>query len=100
MNNNVFKVVVLTLGATALMATSLVRAQEATTLDELLGFVKQGQVTEALENKKREAEFKSAEADQARKLQEAKAERARQERISLRLEKRFEKNELLIADKQ
>lgn len=100
MNKNVFKAAILTMGATVAMASTSVFAQEAKTLDELLGFVKQGQVTEARENKKREAQFRSAKADQARKLEEAKAERARQERLSVKLEKQFEKNELLIADKQ
>lgn len=100
MNKNVFKAAILTMGATLTMASSSVFAQEAKSLDELLGFVKQGQVTEARENKKREAEFISAKADQARKLEEAKAERLRQERLSLKLEKQFEENELLIADKQ
>lgn len=100
MNKNVFKAAILTMGATVAMASSTVFAQEAKSLDELLGFVKQGQVTEARENRKREAEFKNAKADQQRKLNEAKAERARQERLSLKLEKQFAKNELLIAEKQ
>ena len=57
MNKNVFKAAILTMGATLTMASSSVFAQEAKSLDELLGFVKQGQVTEARENKKREAQF-------------------------------------------
>ncbi len=83
----------------ALLATTAV-AQDAKSLDELLGFVKQGQIDEAKENKAREAKFTAAKADQKRMLEEAKAERARQERISTRLEKTFEENELLIAEKQ
>ncbi len=83
-----------------LMAATSSVAQEAKTLDELLGYVKQGQVDEAKENRAREQRFANAKADQARLLEEAKAERARQERISAQLEKQFEENELLIADKQ
>ena len=75
-------------------------AQESKTLDELLGYVKQGQIDEARENRAREQRFTAAKADQARLLAEAKAERTRQERVSARLEKRFEDNELLIAGKQ
>jgi biopolymer transport protein ExbB len=83
----------------SLTATSAL-AQEAKSLDELLGFVKEGQIAEAKENKAREREFINAKADQQRLLDEAKAERARQERISAQLEKTFEDNELLVAEKQ
>ena len=75
-------------------------AQESKSLDELLGYVKQGQIDEARENRAREQRFTAAKADQARLLTEAKAERTRQERVSARLEKSFEDNELLIAGKQ
>jgi biopolymer transport protein ExbB len=74
--------------------------QQANSLDELLDFVKQGQTGEARENRAREQRFQAAKADQQRMLDEAIAERARQERISAELEKTFEDNELLIADKQ
>ena len=75
-------------------------AQDAKTLDELLGFVKQGQVSEAKENRAREKRFAGAKADQARLLKESEAERARQERLSAQLEDKFEANELLVAAKQ
>jgi biopolymer transport protein ExbB len=88
------------LGALFTFAASSALAQEAKSLDELLGFVKQGQITEAKENKAREQEFINAKADQQRMLNEAKAERTRQEKISADLEKRFEENELLVAEKQ
>ena len=82
------------------LLAATVAAQESKSLDELLGYVKQGQIDEARENRAREQRFVAAKADQARLLAEARAERTRQERISARLEKRFEDNELLIAEKQ
>jgi biopolymer transport protein ExbB len=86
-------------GAITLSATTAV-AQDARSLDELLGFVKQGQVGEAKENRAREQKFANAKADQARLLKEAEAERLRQEGISAQLEDKFEANELLVAAKQ
>ncbi len=76
------------------------RAEAAANLQQLLEFVKQGQVTEASENRAREARFNAAKNDQARLLKEAEAERAREERRSAQLEDTFEANELLVADKQ
>ena len=76
------------------------RAEAAENLNQLLQFVKQGQTTEARENKAREERFAKAKADQARLLKEAEAERERQERLSTQLENKFEDNELLIAAKQ
>ena len=87
-------------GALMTFAATATVAQEAKSLDELLEFVKQGQITEARENRSREQAFTNAKADQKRLLEQAKAERARQERISAELEKLFEENELLVADKQ
>jgi biopolymer transport protein ExbB len=100
MSTRNFKAALLTFGAIVSLASAPVFAQEAKSLDDLLGFVKKGQVSEAKENKAREQAFSKAKADQQRLLNEAKAERARQERISVELEKQFEENELLVADKQ
>jgi biopolymer transport protein ExbB len=75
-------------------------AQEAQSLDQLLNFVKQGQVTEAKENRTREANFAKDKASQATALKRAEAERTRQEQLSAQLEKTFEDNDLLIAAKQ
>ena len=76
------------------------RAEAAKSLEELLEFVKRGQVAEQQENREREQRFAREKANQAQLLKEAEAERARQERISAQLEDQFEENELLIADKQ
>ena len=76
------------------------RAEAAANLDQLLEFVKQGQVTEASANRQREARFEAAKDDQERLLNEAEAERAREERRSAQLEETFNNNELLVAEKQ
>jgi biopolymer transport protein ExbB len=75
-------------------------AQEARTLDQLLEFVKRGQVTEARENRAREQRFARDKANQAAELNKAEAERARLEELSAQLEDIFEENELLVAAKQ
>lgn len=75
-------------------------AQEAKSLDELLGFVKQGQAAEAKENRQREQRFANDKANQAAELKRAQEERARQEALSTELENTFEENELLIAAKK
>ncbi len=87
------------LGALTLSAGSTL-AQEARTLDELLGFVKKGQVQESKENSAREQRFSKNKANQAAELQRAEAERVRQEELSTQLENAFEENELIIAAKQ
>lgn len=95
--NKIFPALVL---GGALVMSGTAGAQEAATLDQLLGLVKQGQATEARENAERERQFAAAKTDQARLLREAETERARQEQESTRLENLFEENELLVAAKQ
>ncbi|MFV0277518.1 MAG: energy transducer TonB, partial [Parahaliea sp.] len=90
--------VVLT-GALTLSAGSAL-AQEAQTLDQLLDFVKKGQVTEARENRDREQRFAQAKAEQANMLKQAENERAAEENRSSELEATFEENELLVTEKQ
>lgn len=75
-------------------------AQEAQSLDQLLDFVKKGQIAESKENRAREQRFAKDKANQAAALKSAEAERARQEQLSTQLENQFEENELLIAAKQ
>lgn len=98
MNINVIKSAVF--AAALAVSSSAVVAQEAKSLDELLNFVKQGQSSEAKENRAREARFRKAKNDQARLLAEAKALRKQEEARSARLEKNFEENELKVAEKQ
>ncbi|PIE37436.1 MAG: energy transducer TonB [Gammaproteobacteria bacterium] len=77
-----------------------VLAQEAQSLDQLLSFVKKGQVTEARENRKREQAFKNAKAEQAKMLKAAEARRAEEEARSAKLEDKFSANELMVTEKQ
>jgi biopolymer transport protein ExbB len=112
MKTTILKAAAFTLGAVVSLgaATSIAQdtapaapapqEEQASSLDQLLEFVKKGQTSEAAENRQREQRFVAAKADQQRLLDEAKAERARQEVISAQLENAFEENELLIADKQ
>ena len=86
-------------GALAVSGGSVL-AQQAKSLDELLGFVKQGQTTESRENRQREQRFANDKAGQAAELKRAQDERARQEALSTELENAFEENELLIAAKE
>lgn len=87
---------------TAVLAVSsgTAMSQDARSLDQLLNFVKQGQASEAKENKAREARFLSAKKDQAKLLAEAKVMRQQEEDRSARLENNFEQNELKVAEKQ
>jgi len=87
----------------ALLSTNIAMAQEdapARDLNQLLDFVKQGQVTEARENRAREQRFTQDKANQQAELRRAEAERTRQEQLSTQLEDTFEANELAIAAKQ
>ena len=72
----------------------------ADSLEQLLDFVKQGQVTEGKENRAREQRFARDKANQAQALKDAEAERTRQEQRSEQLEKEFADNELLITAKK
>ncbi len=76
------------------------REVAAENLNQLLEFVKQGQVTDARANREREQRFQAARADQERLLNEAEAERTREERRSAQLESQFNDNEILVAEKQ
>ncbi len=73
---------------------------EPKSLDQLLNLVRQGQVTEAKENRAREQRFAQDKANQAAELQKAQAERTRQEELSAQFEDAFEANELLVVAKQ
>ena len=67
-------------------------------LDELLELVQKGWRAERAENKQREARFRSAKAEQAQLLKDAKAALAREEARSQRLELAFQENEVSLAE--
>ncbi|MCK5575570.1 MAG: MotA/TolQ/ExbB proton channel family protein [Sphingomonadales bacterium] len=74
------------------------KESEAANLDQLLQLVREGRINETKENKAREAEFKARKDRQSGLLKDAKNEQARQERISVRLERTFQTNEVDLAN--
>ena len=72
----------------------------ADTLGELLDNVEQRRVVESREHVRREQEFLQRKNEQQRMLDNARAERRREEQRSERLETRFEENEILIGERQ
>ncbi len=73
---------------------------QADTLGELLQNVEDRRVVESRVNREREARFTREKAAQAQMLQDAKAERTREEQRSDRLETAFDENEIRIGDLQ
>jgi len=69
----------------------------AVNLDDLLKQVHTGRINDAKENAARIKAFKADKAQQVKKLANMKAERKRQEALSLKLEKDFDFNEKKIA---
>jgi biopolymer transport protein ExbB len=76
------------------------KVNEAANLAELLRNVEQRRVVESREHSQREAQFARDKAAQAQMLAEARAERAREEARSERLETIFQENETAIGDLQ
>jgi biopolymer transport protein ExbB len=102
MSTRFVKAAAFAVASTFALAAAMAGAQEekARSLDQLLEFVKQGQVTEAKENRAREQAFANDKANQAAELQRANAQRTQQEALSAQLEDQFEANELLVVAKQ
>ena len=73
---------------------------EADTLDELLKNVEERRVVESREHNERETRFRAAREGQQQMLQDAQAERRREEQRSERLETQFEENEIRIGNLQ
>ena len=73
---------------------------EANSLDQLLTNVQQRRVVEARDAQRREASFRQDKANQQSLLNQAEAERTREEQRSEQLETTFEQNEALIAQSQ
>ena len=81
MSTKFVKAAAFAVASTIALSAGVANAQDEKprSLDQLLQFVKQGQVTEAKENRAREAAFAKDKANQAAELQRAEAERTRQE---------------------
>ena len=95
------KVAAIALASTLTVASSVTLAEgEPQSLEQLLQFVKKGQVTESRENAAREQRFAKDKANQAAELKRMEGERVRQEGLSAQLEDAFEANELLVTAKQ
>jgi len=76
-----------------------VQAQEAaSSMSELLKMIEQGQARDSAEARRREAEFASKRNEQQQLLNQARAERTRQENESQRLENLFSTNQQEIVD--
>ncbi|UTW58455.1 MotA/TolQ/ExbB proton channel family protein [Kordiimonas sp. SCSIO 12603] len=83
----------------ALLAVGLsasVSAQDGS-MSDLLNKVREGRVSESAEHKKREAEFQARKGQQQKLLTDARAEQARLERESARLEEQRRNNEQEIT---
>jgi len=84
--------------ATGLLSFGVAEAQDsANTMGELLQQIERGQARDSREARQREADFTKRKNEQQSLLNQARAERARQERNSERLEKLFEDNQTKIV---
>ena len=85
--------------ASALLTMGVVQAQEdASSMEELLQQIERGQSRDSQEARQREARFAQAQSEQQNLLNQARAERSRQEATSQRLETLFNENQQRIID--
>ena len=85
--------------ASALLTMGVVQAQEdAVSMEELLNQIQQGQARDSQEAREREARFAQQRNEQQNLLNQARAERTRQENTSQRLEQLFNENQQRIID--
>ena len=85
--------------AGALLTTGLAQAQDdAASMDQLLNMIELGQARDDAEARQREARFAQDRNQQQQLLNEARAERTRQENTSARLEALFNENQQRIVD--
>jgi biopolymer transport protein ExbB len=84
--------------ASLLFTLAIAQAQEnATSMDALLEQIQRGQARDSAEARQREQRFAQARNEQQNLLNQARQERARQERNSERLEQLFEDNQTRIV---
>ena len=82
-----------------IMASLGVMAEQATSLDQLLNQLKQGQIAQSEQNKQREAEFNFRKAEQDRLLNDARTARDNAVKLSTELEAKFQSNEIEIGNR-
>ncbi len=88
-----------TIIAACLLGAGAAQAQEAaSSMQELLNMIEQGTARDSAEARQREQRFAAARNDQQNLLNEARAERTRQENNSQRLENLFAENQQRILD--
>lgn len=89
---------ILAIATAGLLTFGTVQAQEnAATMGELLKRIEQGQARDSKEAKEREARFAQSRSEQQNLVNQARAERTRQERNSERLEQLFTDNQAKIV---
>ena len=91
---------IITIVAIGLLSFGMAQAQDDATsssMTELLERIQQGQARDSREARQREADFARRKNEQQSLLNTARAERARQERNSARLEQLFEENQAKIV---
>ena len=86
--------------ACAISAGALAQEDTASSMAELLQMIEQGQARDNTEARQREQQFQNARNEQQNLLNQARAERTRQENNSQRLENQFSENQIRIADQR
>ena len=86
--------------ACAISAGALAQEDTASSMAELLQMIEQGQARDNAEARQREQQFQNARNEQQNLLNQARAERTRQENNSQRLENQFSENQIRIADQR
>lgn len=87
--------------AAGVLATGAAQAQEeAASMDQLLDMVQQGQARDSQEARQRLQRFQQNRNEQQQLLNEARAERTRQEETSQRLETQFAENQQAIGEQR
>ena len=79
------------------LGSGAVIAQDASSMSELLRLIEQGQARDSQQNRQRESRFTQNRNQQQNLLNQARAERTRQERESARLEQLFEDQQAQIV---
>ncbi|MEM7610092.1 MAG: MotA/TolQ/ExbB proton channel family protein [Pseudomonadota bacterium] len=100
MNKAIMKPLLTATIAAAVLAFSPAKAQEASSLNELLRQIQQGQASDTAESRRREAEFNARKSEQTNLLNAARGERTAAERRGEQLEGTFEANNAQLALKE
>ena len=97
LSKNLKKLSAFFIGAVLMAGLAMPASAQISSIDELLGKVRQDAQTTKAENDKREREFRSRANQQKSKLASARAELRALEATVRRVERRFDANEIVIA---